>query len=125
MTSEGVLWRVGVMHAVLLSVLLLALATFGHPLRGTLLGGSLIGLSFATFWMAARSITNPARRGIAILLGVAKVALFLGLSAAVLSGRVVADADGFALGISCFLLATLTVVFRSHVSVVADQEAGF
>jgi hypothetical protein len=73
--------------------------------------------------MAARSITNPARRGIAVVLGVAKVSLFLGLSAAVLSGRVVADADGFALGISCFLLATLAVVFRSRVSVVAAQGA--
>ncbi len=123
MTSERVLWRVGAMHAALLSALLLALATFSHPLRGALLGGSLIGLSFATFWMAARSMTNPARRGIAIVLGVAKVALYLGLSAAVLSGRVVADADGFALGISCFLLATLTAVFQSRVSVVIDQKA--
>jgi len=125
MTGERVLWRVGAMHAALLSALLLVLSTFGHPLRGALLGGSLIGLSFATFWMAARSITNPARRGIAVVLGVAKVSLFLGLSAAVLSGRVVADADGFALGISCFLLATLTVVFRSRVSMIVDQGARF
>jgi len=123
MTGERVLWRVGAMHTTLLSGLLLALSTFGHPLRGALLGGSLIGISFATFWMAARSITDPAKRGIAVVLGVAKVFLFLALSAAVLSGQVVADADGFALGISCFLLATLTGVFRSRASGVVDQGA--
>ena len=81
---------------VLLAVMALTLAGCQTAREDRILGGSLIGLSFATFWMAARSITNPARRGIAVVLGVAKVSLFLGLSAAVLSGRVVADADGFA-----------------------------
>jgi hypothetical protein len=102
---------------------LLTLALLGHPLRGALLGGSLIGVSFATFWTAARAITNPARRNLAIVLGVIKISLYLGLSAAVLSGRVVADADGFALGVSCFLLAILTVVFASHASPSIDREA--
>jgi hypothetical protein len=122
MMSERVLWRVGATHGALLSALLLALALFGHPLRGALLGGSLIGVSFATFWTAARAITNPARRKLAIVLGVIKISLYLGLSAAVLSGRVVADADGFALGVSCFLLAILTVVFAGYTSASIDRE---
>ena len=121
--SERILWRVGAAHGALLTALLLALALFGHPLRGALLGGSLIGVSFATFWTAARAITNPARRNLAILLGVIKISVYLGLSAAVLSGRVVADADGYALGITCFLLAILTVVFGSRVSPSIDRKA--
>jgi hypothetical protein len=123
MRSERVLWRVGAMHGALLSALLLALALCGHPLRGALLGGSLIGVSFATFWMVAHALTNPARRKLAIVLGVTKISLYLGLSAAVLSGQVVADADGFALGVSCFLLAILTVVFASYASPSIDREA--
>jgi len=123
MRSERVLRRVGAMHGALLAALLLALAWFGHPLRGALLGGSLIGVSFASFWTAARAITNPARRNLAIGLGATKISLFLGLSAAVLSGRVVADSDGFALGVSCFLLAVLTVVFAIHPSPLIDREA--
>src|SRR5262245_57409635 len=122
MRSERVLWRVGATHSALLSPLLLSLALFGHPLRAALLGGSLIGLSFATFWTAARAITNPARRNLAILLGMIKISLYFGLSAAVLSGRLVADADGFALGVSCFLLAILTVVFGMHVSLSIDRK---
>jgi hypothetical protein len=123
MRSERILWRVGATHCALLSALLLALASSGHPLRGAMLGGSLIGISFATFWTAARAITNPARRSLAILLGVIKISLYFGLTAAVLSGRVVADADGFALGVSCFLLAILTVVFGSHASPSIDRKA--
>ena len=123
MTSEGILWRVATTHAAFLAALVLALVSLGHPLRGAILGGSLMGASFATFWIAARAITNSARRSLAILLGVVKVTLYLGLSAAVLSGRVVADADGFALGVSCFLLATLTVVLGSRASLPMDREA--
>ncbi|MET0151423.1 MAG: hypothetical protein ABW298_02285 [Candidatus Binatia bacterium] len=111
---DGVLRRVGEAHAGFVSVLALVFGLAGHPVRGVLLGGALIGLSFATFWIAARAITDPARRKLAAVLGVIKVSLYLGLSAAVLSGRVVADADGFALGVSCFPLATLAVVLRSQ-----------
>jgi hypothetical protein len=114
--ADGVLRRVGEAHAALVSALTLVLGLTGHPVRGALLGGALIGLAFATFWIAASAITDPARRKLAALLGVAKIALYLGLSAAVLSGRVVADADGFALGVSCFPLATLAVTLRTQVS---------
>jgi hypothetical protein len=114
--AEGILRRVGEAHVALVSALTLVLALTGHPVRGALLGGALIGLSFATFWIAARAITDPARRKLATFLGVVKISLYLGLSAAVLSGRVVADADGFALGVSCFPLATLAVALRSRVS---------
>lgn len=124
MTSDRVLWRVGGAHGALVSALVLAFAIFGHPVRGVLLGGSLIGFSFATFWIVARSITNPDRRGLAIMLGVMKVSLYLGLSAAVLSGRIVADADGFALGVSCFVVATLAAVFATHAPAAIGREAG-
>jgi hypothetical protein len=121
--AEGILRRVGEAHVALVSALALVLALRGHPVRGALLGGALIGLSFATFWIAARAISDPARRKLAALLGVVKVSLYLGLSAAVLSGRVVADADGFALGVSCFPLATLAVAFRSRVSPALGPQA--
>jgi hypothetical protein len=113
--ADRVLRRVGEAHVALVSALTLVLALTGHPVRGALLGGALIGLSFATFWIAARALTDPARRKLATLLGITKVSLYLGLSAAVLSGRIVADADGFALGVSCFPLATLAVALRSRV----------
>src|SRR5262249_25479911 len=123
MRAERVLWRVGAMHGALLSTLLLALALFGHPVRGAFLGGSRIGVSFVTCGTAARWITSPARRSLAIVLGVTKISLYLGMSAAVLSGRVVADADGFALGVSCFVLAVLMVAFASHAWPSIGREA--
>jgi hypothetical protein len=123
MGSDRLLWRVGGAHGALVLALVFALVIFGHPVRGVLLGGSLIGFSFATFWIVARSITNPNRRGLAIVLGVIKVTLYLGLSAAVLSGRLVADADGFALGVSCFVVATLAAVFATHAPAAIRREA--
>ncbi len=121
--ADGILRRVGEAHASLVSALVLVLGLTGHPVRGALLGGALIGFAFATFWIAARAITDPARRRLAILLGAAKISLYLGLSAAVLSGCVVADADGFALGVSCFPLATLAVALRSPLSPALRRQA--
>lgn len=123
MANDRVLWRVGEAHAALVSALALVLALLGYPLRGVLLGGGLIGLAFVTFWMIARSITNPRRRGLAILLGVIKVALYLTFGAAVLAGRVVVDAEGFALGVTCFLLATLAGSL-ARASAGTSEEAG-
>jgi hypothetical protein len=121
--ADRVLRRVAQSHAGFVLAVALVLGLVGHPIRGALLGGALIGLSFATFWIVARAITDPGRRKLALVLGVLKVSLYLGLSAAVLSGRVVADADGFALGVTCFPLATLAVTFRSQVLLGIGREA--
>jgi hypothetical protein len=113
MSRDYVLYRVGIIHAALLAAMSLALHAFGWPLKGALLGGGLIGFSFVTFWVVARSITEPGRKPLAIALGCVKVLIYLALSAAVLSGRLVADGEGFALGVSCFVLATLLVTLTS------------
>jgi hypothetical protein len=109
MNRDVVLWRVAVAHVGLLALLLIAQHLLGFPHRGALLGGGLVGFSFVTFWIVARSITDPRRKGLAVALGTLKVALYLGISAAVLGGRLVADGGGFALGVSCFVAATLIV----------------
>src|SRR5690349_10467495 len=101
MSRDRVLFRVGTAHTGLLALLLCVLRWLGWPLKGALLGGGLIGFSFVTFWMVARSVAEPGRRALAIALGGLKVVLYLGLSAAVLSGKLVADAEGFALGVTC------------------------
>src|SRR5262249_42782730 len=113
MGRERLLYNVGAAHAALLGVMSLALHAFGWPLKGALLGGGLIGFSFVTFWVVARSITEPGRKPLAIVLGSLKVLIYLALSAAVLSGGLVADGEGFALGVSCFVLATLLVALAT------------
>jgi hypothetical protein len=113
MSRDHVLHRVGIIHAALLAAMSLTLHAFGLPLKGALLGGGLIGFSFVTFWVVARSITEPGRKPLAIVLGSVKVLIYLALSAAVLSGKLVADGEGFALGVSCFVLATLFVALSS------------
>ncbi len=122
MAKDVVLPRVALTHAGLLSALLLALAFRGWPLRGALLGGGLAGFSFVTFWMMARSILEPRRRTAAMLLGGLKIVLYLSLSAAVLSGRLIADASGFALGVSCFVAAVLIAAQSSRVSAATTFE---
>ncbi len=113
MSRDRVLYQVGASHAALLAAMSLGLHAFGWPLKGILLGGGLIGFSFVTFWVVARSITEPGRRPLAIVLGSLKVLIYLALSAAVLTGKLVADGQGFALGVSCFVLATLLVALAT------------
>ena len=113
MGRDRVLHQVGVTHAAFLAVMSIVLHRFGWPLKGTLLGGGLIGFSFVTFWVVARSITEPGRKPLAIVLGGLKVVIYLALSAAVLTGKLVADGEGFALGVSCFILATVLVAFAT------------
>lgn len=114
MRSDLVLQRVAKLHGALIVLLVSTLQLTGQPLRGALLGGGLAGLSFVTFWVVARSITEPRRKRLAAFLGVTKVTLYLGLSAAVLSGRLAADARGFALGVSCFVVAVVVAAFASR-----------
>ena len=113
MSRDRVLYQVGATHAALLAIVSLALHAFGWPLKGALLGGGLIGFSFVTFWVVARSITEPGRGPLAIVLGSLKVLVYLAVSAAVLGGKVTADGEGFALGVSCFVFAALLVALAT------------
>jgi len=113
MSRDEALYYVAATHAALLAIVSLALRAFGWPLKGILLGGELIGFSFVTFWVVARSITEPGRKPLAIVLGSLKVLIYLAVSAAALSGKLVADGQGFALGVSCFVLATLLVALAT------------
>ena len=114
MSRDRTLSYVGATHAALLAGISLALHARGWPLKGTLLGGGLIAFSFVTFWVVARSVIEPGRKPLAIVLGSLKVLLYLALSAAVLAGKLVADGEGFALGVSCFVLATLLVALATN-----------
>jgi hypothetical protein len=107
MSKDVVLQRVGAVHAGLLSALVVARFGLGYPVEGALLGGGLAGFSFLTFWVFARSVTEPRKKGLAILLGVLKVSFYLALTAAILCGRLVTDGSGFAFGVSCFVVATV------------------
>jgi hypothetical protein len=109
MNRDLALRRVAVVHVGLLAALLIAQGLLGFPHKGALLGGGLAGFSFVTFWVIARSITEPGRSGLAIALGILKAGLYLLLSAAILTGRLAADGGGFALGVSCFVAATVIV----------------
>jgi hypothetical protein len=114
MSRDHLLYYVGITHAALLVVMSLVLRVHGWPIKGALLGGGLIGFSFVTFWVVARSITEPGRKPLAIALGSLKVLVYLALSAAVLGGKLVADGEGFALGVSCFVLALLVVALATR-----------
>jgi hypothetical protein len=114
MGRDEVLYQVGATHVGLLLFTCVALHALGWPLKGALLGGGLIGFSFVTFWVVARSVVEPGRKPLAIVLGGLKVLLYLTLTAAVLTGKVVADGGGFAVGVSCFILATLLVAIATR-----------
>ena len=113
MSRDQVLYQVGATHAALLAVVSLTLRALGWPLKGALLGGGLIGFSFVTFWVVARSITEPGRKPLATVLGSLKVLIYLAVSAAVLCGKLMADGEGFALGVSCFVFAALLVALTT------------
>lgn len=105
MNRDVVLLRVAALYAGLLGALVVMLALRGLAIKGALLGGGLAGFSFVTFWVVARSITEPRKKSLAVALGSVKIFLYFGLTALVLSGRVSADASGFALGVTCFVAA--------------------
>jgi hypothetical protein len=109
MNEERILRRVAATHVALVAVLVAAFQALGWPLKGSLVGGGLIALSFATFWVVARAIVEPRRKVAAFALGMLKISLYFALSAAVLTGRFSADPLGFALGVSAFVAATILV----------------
>ena len=109
---EEALLRVGLLHGVFVLALVTVLATLGQPVRGAALGGGLMALSFVLLWAMGRSLVSR-REGLLPLLALAKISLYLGLAAAVLTGRLVADGTGFAAGVTCFLAAAVAAaVFR-------------
>jgi hypothetical protein len=117
------LQRVAAVHLLLVGGLAIVLRQLGRPLDGLLLGGGLAGFSFVTFWVVARSIVEPGRKGLAFALGSLKILLYLALTAAVLSGRLVADAAGFAFGVSCFVGAVVGVGLLASRPHAADDPA--
>ena len=109
MTKEALLWRVAMAELSLVIASAVCLRLAGRPLDGLLLGAALGGFSFLTFWALARTLVTPGRRGIAYALGAMKILLYFGITALVLSGRLVVDPLGFAVGVSCFVVAAIGV----------------
>ena len=77
------------------------IATLGHT-------SILLAFLIALWGIAKLALARP-RGPMLPLLVTAKVLFYLGLVAAALTGRIVADGEGFAAGIGCFLAATLLV----------------
>jgi len=121
--NDGLLWRVAAMQVALLAVLVIVLRGLDWPVKGTLLGAGVIGFSFVTFWVVARSITHPSRKPLAIVLGTLKIVLYMALTAAVLTGRLLADGAGFALGVSSFVVAVVTVAALRGRALRAETQA--
>jgi hypothetical protein len=92
---------------VIASAVLLRLAS--RPLDGLFLGAALGGFSFLTFWALARTLVAPGRKALAYALGTAKILLYFVITAAVLTGHLIVDPLGFAVGVSCFVFATIGV----------------
>ena len=123
MRRDVVLVRVAMLHAILLALLVAALASRELPVKGALLGGGLAGFSFVTFWVIARSITEPSKKAPAIALGSLKIVFYLALTGMVLSGRLSADPLGFALGVTCFVVATVVAALAGSPSQ-TDRRVG-
>ena len=108
MLREDILRRVGLVHAALLAVFGLGLAASGFPVKGILLGGGAMALSAGFLWGTARAVIDG-RRAAVLAFGTLKFVTYLGLVVLVLGGRLHADGVGFAIGITCFLVATVIV----------------
>jgi hypothetical protein len=109
MARETLLRRVAVTEVALVIASSLFLRLASRPLDGLLLGAGIGGFSFLTFWALARTLVAPSRRGLAYALGTAKILLYFVITAAVLTGHLVVDPLGFAVGVSCFVFATIGV----------------
>ena len=116
MARDFILFNVAIGHALLLCALIAGLSLASQPIDGVLLGGGLVALSFVTFWVLARSITNPRRRGLGRFLGSLKIVAYFALIVAALTGKLVIDPAGFALGVTCFIVAVMAVALGSSVS---------
>lgn len=97
------------LHGALVAVAAIVSVAAGWPVRGVVLGGSAMGGSLILIWGTARLTLAGNRTGLALLAS-AKVLLYAALLTAVLTGWLVADGEGFAVGITCFVVATLSVV---------------
>ena len=125
MNRQILLRRVMSAHMALLAAAAIFLHARGLPLDGLFLGGLLGGFAFVTFWAIARTLVDPSRKALAYVLGSMKILLYFGLTAAVLTGRLVADPLGFAIGITCFVASIVGVALVAPpVSDLADQYGG-
>jgi hypothetical protein len=116
MARDFILFKVAIGHALLLCVLLAGLSVASQPIDGALLGGGLAALAFGAFWVLATSITNPRRRGLGRFLGSLKMIAYFALIVAALTGKLVIDPAGFALGVTCFIVAVMAAALGSSVS---------
>ena len=108
MIRPAVIVHVVVVHTALLAAAVLVLGLAGRPIRGAVLGGGVMALSTLLFAATARAALAAQRLFVATLASF-KVFLYLGLAIAALTGRIVADGAGFAAGVTCFVLAVVTV----------------
>jgi hypothetical protein len=109
MNRYPVLSRIAWFHPAAVVIAAVALWSAGLPIEGTLVGGGLIGISFIGLWLFMRAVVEPGRKRLAFAIGVLKLMLYAMLAAAVLSGRFAPDAGGVALGVTLFVIITLTV----------------
>jgi hypothetical protein len=122
MTRETLLRRVTLTEFTLVVTSALLLGFANRPLDGLFLGAALGGFSFLTFWALARTLVTPDRRGLAYALGAIKILLYFGVTAAILTGRLVVDPLGFAVGVSCFVFAVIGVALAG--SAALDHRYG-
>ncbi len=101
--------RVAITHFILVAVLLGGLAVAGQRLGGALVGGVAMGASLLLLWGMVRTVAFEGRRSLLVALATLKVFLYLALAGAVITGRLVVDAEGFAAGVTCFVTATVIV----------------
>jgi hypothetical protein len=116
MARYPILYRIAWAHTALIVGVAISLHVIGLPVKGTLLGGGFIGFSFVALWIFTRAIVEPQRKRLAIAVGILKFLLYAVLGAAVLSGRFVADAGGFALGVTVFIVITLAVALTTPIA---------
>jgi hypothetical protein len=112
MYREALLVRIALLHAAFLAAASAAGVVTGLPVRGLALGGGAMALSLVLIWAMARLTLAARPRWLAVVASL-KILLYLSLLTATLTGRLVADGAGFAVGITCFVVATLAVVTLS------------
>ena len=113
MKQEFLLVRVAWLHAALVTAAVIAAVAAGWSVRGLVAGGAVTAASLLLIWGMARLTLRERRRALALLASV-KILLYLALLTAALTGWLVVDGEGFALGITCFVVATVVVTGFSN-----------
>jgi hypothetical protein len=113
MSRHPILQRIAWLHPMAVLIAALGLWSAGLPIAGTLIGGGLIGVSFVGLWIFMRAVVEPGRKRMAFAVGVLKLLLYVTLGTAVLSGRFTPDAGGVALGVTLFVIISLTTALTT------------